>query len=79
MAAVETLPELVEYQEIPSIELEHEMGISKEDGTLEAAEEIIDPLVPSLGEGEPPITIFMATISTPEETSGVHRSSRARS
>ena len=60
---------------MPTIELEQDMGIAKEDGTLNTAQQIIDPDVPSLAEGELPVTILLANISTPEETPGVRRSS----
>ena len=65
----------MERQYIPTIELEQYMGNSKEDGTLEAADKIIDTAVPSLAEGELPVTIFTANIAIPEETPGVRRSS----
>ena len=54
------------------------MGISKEDGDIEAADQIIDPAVPSLSEGELPATISPAKIYTPEETLGVRRYSRVK-
>ena len=54
------------------------MVIAKEDGTLEAAEQIIDTAVPSLAEGELPVTISLPKINNPEETPGVHRSSQVR-
>ena len=50
------------------------MGIAKEDGNLEASEQRIDSYVPSLLEGELPVTTFPANICTPEETPGVRRS-----
>ena len=50
-AGTETLPELVEHQDIPTIEIEKDMSITKEDGILEALEQRIDPDVPSLAEG----------------------------
>ena len=34
-----------------TIQLEQEIDIAKEDGTLEAENQIIDPAVPSLAEG----------------------------
>ena len=36
----------MESQYIFTIELEQDMGITKEDGTLKEAEQIIDPTVP---------------------------------
>ena len=42
------------------------MGIAKEDGNLEASEQRIDSYVPSLLEGELPVTTFPAKIDTPE-------------
>ena len=44
-AGTETLPELVERQDISTIELEQDMDIAKESGTLEATEQIINPVV----------------------------------
>ena len=46
MASAETLPELVECKNIPTINLQKDMGIAKNDGTLEAEDQIIDPAVP---------------------------------
>ena len=54
------------------------MGIAKEDGNLEASEQRIDSYVPSLLEGELPVTTFPANICTPEETPGVRRLSRVK-
>ena len=54
------------------------MGIAKEDGNLEASEQRIDSYVPSLLEGELPVTTFPAKIATPEETLVVCRSSRLK-
>ena len=42
------------------------MDIAKGGGTLEAEEQIIDPDVPSLSEGELPVTTSPANIYTPE-------------
>ena len=56
-----------------TIELEQDISISKEDETLDASDKIIDPAVPSLAEGEPPVTIFPSTIATPEETQIVRK------
>ena len=78
LADVETLPAIVEHQDILNIEQEQEMGSAKEYGTLEAVEQRIDPDVPSLAEGELPVTTFPARIDTPEETPNVCRSSRAK-
>ena len=50
------------------------MGITKEYKTLEAAEQIIDPAVPSLAEGEILANTFPARIATPHETTRVRRS-----
>ena len=69
----EKLLELVERQDIPTIDIEKGMDIAKEDGTLEAAEQIIDSTVPSLVEVEILVTIYMDKIDTPEETPGLHR------
>ena len=44
------------------------MGIAKEDGTLEAEEQIIDPDVPSLEKGELLVTVLLANISAHEKT-----------
>ena len=41
-----TLPELVERQDIPNIDIEQYMFIEKENVTLEVEEQIIDPAVP---------------------------------
>ena len=65
----------MERQDIPTIDIEQDMGISKEDGTLEVVEQIIDPDVPYLAGEELPVIIFPANIATPEETPGVRRSS----
>ena len=75
-AGTETLPELVECQEISTIDTEQDMGIEKEYVTLETAEQIIDPAVTSLEEGELTVTIFSSKTATPEETPGVRRSSQ---
>ena len=53
------------------MDIEQEIGIAKENGTLEAVEKIIDPDVPSLVEVELLVTIFTVNIATPEETPGV--------
>ena len=37
-----TLPELLERKNIPTIDQEQDMGIAKNDGNLEAAEQSID-------------------------------------
>ena len=63
---------------MPAIELKQDMGIAKEDGTLKTAQQIIDPDVPSLVEGELPVKILPTKIDTPEETQGVRRSSRVK-
>ena len=54
------------------------MGITKEYGTLEASEQIIYPYVISLAAGELQVTILPENIATPEEISGVRRSSRVK-
>ena len=46
LADAETLPELVERQDIPNVKQEKYMGIEKEDVNLEALEQIIDQAVP---------------------------------
>ena len=56
-----------------TIELEQDISIAKEDETIDASDKIIDPAVPSLAEGEPPVTIFPSKIATPEETPIVRR------
>ena len=76
LADAETLPELVERQDIPNVKQEKYMGIEKEDVNLEALEQIIDQAVPWLAEGELPVTTLTANIATPEETPGVCISSR---
>ena len=48
LAGAETLLELVERQYTPTIELEQDTGIAKEDITIEASEQRIDPYVTSL-------------------------------
>ena len=50
-ADAEKLSELVECQDIPTIEQEQDMGIAKEYGTIETEEKIIDLSAPSLAEG----------------------------
>ena len=54
------------------------MAIEEEYRTLEAAEQIIDPTVPSLAEGGLPVTISPTKIVTPEETPGVRRFYRVK-
>ena len=78
-ADAEKLSELVECQDIPTIEQEQDMGIAKEYGTIETEEKIIDLSAPSLAEGELQVTILTANIATPEETPGVCRYSRVKS
>ena len=41
----------MELQHISTIESEQDMGIAKDYGTLDAAEQRIDPAVPLLAEG----------------------------
>ena len=52
------------------------MIFAEEDRNLDAAEQIIEPAVPSFAEVELPVTIFPAIFDTPEEIPGVHRSSQ---
>ena len=72
----ETLPELLERQDITTFDIEKKIGIAKEDGTLEAENQRIGPPVPSLAGGELPMTIYFYKIDTPEETPGVRISCR---
>ena len=65
-------------QDIPTIELELEMDIEKEDVTLETSEQIVDKDLPSSTEGEPTMTISPYNISTPKETQGLRRSFQVR-
>ena len=46
LAGAETPPELLNRQYIPTIEQEHDRGITKTYGTLESAEQRIDSAVP---------------------------------
>ena len=54
------------------------MGIAREDGTIEESEQIIDPTLTLLVEGESPVTISPTNISTPEENPGMRISSRVK-
>ena len=56
-----------------TIELGQDISISKEDETIDASDEIIDPAVQSLAEGEPPVTVSPSKIATPVETPIVRR------
>ena len=47
-SGAERLQELLDRREIPTVELGQEMGTTKEDGTLETEEKIVDPSVTSL-------------------------------
>ena len=64
----------MESQEIPTIEQEKEVGVSKQDGTLEASDQRIDPVVPLLAEEELLVTISPAKIATPDKMPGGRRS-----
>ena len=69
----ETLPDLVEQQDMPSIkeELEQDMdaftSLTREDGTPEAADQIIDTVV----EREPPEITSLNDNDTPEANTGL--------
>ena len=69
-SGVETLPDLLEQQDVPDTkeELEHDMdafpSLTREDETPEAAEKIIDPVV----EREPPEITSLTQNDTPEAT-----------
>ena len=74
-AGTETLPELVERQDISTIELEQYTGIKREDGNLESSKQRIDTDVPSFTVGQLPVIVSMDEIATPEGTPGVCRPS----